>query len=91
MISLLQTLARIPETKRGDILEDCQDSRQKDSLLLVLKYPEFPLRNNSAELGVSFYPYIHDRISSANQIPPLADLVTKAAKELNLGWSFSIA
>jgi hypothetical protein len=101
---------------------------KKDSLLLVLKYPELPLHNNAAELGVrqrvrkrdvsfgprtqagvrawdtfatlaatskklgvSFYQYIYDRISGANQIPPMADLVTKAAKDLNLGWSFSPA
>jgi hypothetical protein len=101
---------------------------KKDSLLLVLKYPELPLHNNASELGVrqrvrkrdvsfgprtqagvrawdtfatlaatskklgvSFYQYIHDRISGANLIPPLADLVTIAAKELNLGWSFSVA
>jgi hypothetical protein len=101
---------------------------KKESLLLVLKYPELPLHNNAAELGVrqrvrkrdvsfgprtqagvrawdtfatlaatskklgvSFYEYIHDRISGANRIPPLADLVTKAAKDLNLGWSFSSA
>jgi len=99
---------------------------KKDSLLLVLKYPELPLHNNAAELGVrqrvrkrdvsfgprtpagvrawdtfatlaatskklgvSFYQYIYDRISGANRIPPMADLVTMAAKELNLGWSFS--
>ena len=98
---------------------------KKESLLWVLKYPELPLHNNAAELGVrqrvrkrdvsfgprtqagvrawdtfatlaatskklgvSFYQYIHDRISGANLIPPMADLVTKAAKELNLGWSF---
>jgi hypothetical protein len=98
---------------------------KKESLLLVLKYPELPLHNNAAELGVrqrvrkrdvsfgprtqagvrawdtfatlaatskklgiSFYQYIHDRISGANRIPPMADLVTKAAKDLNLGWSF---
>jgi hypothetical protein len=101
---------------------------KKESLLLVLKYPELPLHNNAAELGVrqrvrkrdvsfgprtqagvrawdtfatlaatskklgvSFYQYIRDRISGENQIPPMADLVTKAAKELNLGWSFSVA
>jgi len=101
---------------------------KKESLLLVLKYPELPLHNNAAELGVrqrvrkrdvsfgprtqagvrawdtfatlaatskklgvSFYQYIHDRISGANQIPPMADLVSKAAKNLNLGWSFSSA
>lgn len=99
---------------------------KKASLLLVLKYPELPLHNNPAELGVrqrvrkrdvsfgprtqdgvrawdtfatlaattkklgvSFYQYIHDRISGTNLIPPLADLVTIAAKELDLGWSWS--
>lgn len=101
---------------------------KKDSLLLVLKYPELPLHNNPAELGtrqrvrkrdvsfgprtqagvrawdtfatlaatskklgISFYEYIYDRISGENQIPPMADLVTKAAKDLNLGWSFALA
>jgi hypothetical protein len=91
---------------------------KKESLLLVLKYPELPLHNNAAELGVrqrvrkrdvsfgprtqagmrawdtfatlaetskklgvSFYQYIHDRISEENRIPPMADLVTKAAKD----------
>jgi len=99
---------------------------KKDSLLLVLQYPELPLHNNASELGVrqrvrkrdvsfgprtedgkqawdtfatlaetakklgvSFYRYLHDRLSTANQIPLLADLVSKRAKELNLGWSFS--
>ena len=99
---------------------------KKDSLLLVLQYPELPLHNNASELGVrqrvrkrdvsfgprtedgkrawdtfatlaetakklgvSFYRYLHDRISADNQIPLLADLVKKRAKELNLGWSFS--
>jgi hypothetical protein len=101
---------------------------KKESLLLVLKYPELPLHNNAAELGVrqrvrkrdvsfgprtqagvrawdtfatlaatskklgvSFYQYVYDRISGANQIPPMADLVAKAAKNLNLGWSFAPA
>jgi hypothetical protein len=99
---------------------------KKDSLLLVLQYPELPLHNNASELGVrqrvrkrdvsfgprtedgkrawdtfatlaetakklgvSFYRYLHDRLSTENQIPLLADLVKKRAKELNLGWSFS--
>ena len=99
---------------------------KKDSLLLVLQYPELPLHNNASELGVrqrvrkrdvsfgprtedgkqawdtfatlaetakklgvSFYRYLHDRISTDNQIPRMADLVKKRAKELNLGWSFS--
>jgi len=99
---------------------------KKDSLLLVLQYPELPLHNNASELGVrqrvrkrdisfgprtedgvrawdtfatlsettkklgiSFYRYLHDRVSVDNQIPPLSYLVSKRAKELNLGWSFS--
>jgi len=99
---------------------------KKASLLLVLKYPELPLHNNAAELGVrqrvrkrdvsfgprtpdgvrawdtfatlaattkkldvSFYRYLHDRISADNQIPPLADLVEKRAKDLDLGWSWA--
>jgi hypothetical protein len=101
---------------------------KKANLLLVLKYPEMPLHNNSAELGVrqrvrkrdvsfgprtedgvrawdtfaslaattkklgvSFYRYLHDRISTENQIPPLADLVKKRAKDLDLGRSWTIA
>ncbi len=100
---------------------------KKDSLLLVLAYPELPLHNNPAELGarqrvrkrdvsfgarteagvracdtfatlaatckklgVSFYQYIYDRISGANRIPPMAALVTKAAQDLSLGWSFAL-
>jgi len=92
----------------------------------VLQYPELPLHNNPAELGVrlrvrkrdvsfgprtqdgvrawdtfmtlaatakklgvSFYAYLHDRLSGVNRIPPLADLVEKTAKELNLGWSWA--
>jgi len=98
---------------------------KKDSLLLVLQYPELPLHNNASELGVrqrvrkrdvsfgprtrdgvrawdtfatlsetakklglSFYQYLADRISGANQIPSLADLVSLRAQDLNLGWSF---
>jgi hypothetical protein len=99
---------------------------KKASLLSVLQYPELPLHNNPAELGVrqrvrkrdvsfgprtldgvrawdtfatlaatakklgvSFYHYLHDRISAENQIPPMADLVKKRAKELDLGWSWA--
>jgi hypothetical protein len=101
---------------------------KKTSLLMVLQYPEIPLHNNPAELGVrqrvrkrdisfgprtqdgrrawdtfmslaetckkvgvSFYAYLHDRISGTNAIPPLAELVTTTARELNLGQSWSAA
>ena len=49
------------------------------------------LAETTKKLGVSFYQYIHDRISGANQIPRLADLVEKAAKDLNLGSSWAIS
>lgn len=89
---------------------------KKQSLLLVLEYPELPLHNNASELGVrrrvrkrdvsfgprtqagklawdtfmtlaettrklgiSFYAYLHDRITGAETILPLADLITQAA------------
>jgi hypothetical protein len=41
------------------------------------------------KLGVDFYQYIHDRISATNTIPPLADLITERATELNLGASWA--
>jgi hypothetical protein len=46
------------------------------------------LAETAKKLGVSFYHYLHDRISADNQIPPLVHLVKKRAIELNLGWSF---
>jgi hypothetical protein len=49
------------------------------------------LAATTKKLGVSFYQYIHDRTSGANQIPRLADLVEKKAKELNLDRSWPIA
>jgi hypothetical protein len=48
------------------------------------------LAATAKKLDVSFYHYLFDRISGANKFPPMADLVTKRAKELDLGWSFSI-
>ena len=41
------------------------------------------------KLDVDFYQYVHDRVSGANQIPCLADLITERAKELNLGASWA--
>ena len=48
-----------------------------------------PAAATAKKLGVSFYRYLHDRISAENQIPLLADLVEKRAKNLNLGWSWA--
>ena len=47
------------------------------------------LADTARKLGISFYAYIHDRVSGIHQIPPLATLVTQRARELNLGWSWA--
>ena len=49
------------------------------------------LAATTRKLGISFYQYIHDRISKANQIPPLASLIETRASELALGASWSTA
>jgi len=46
------------------------------------------LADTARKLGLSFYAYIRDRVSATNQIPPMNILVTKRARELNLGWSW---
>jgi hypothetical protein len=49
------------------------------------------LAATTKKLGVSFYAYVQDRIAGTHHIPPLEELVENAAKELNLGWSWSVA
>ena len=49
------------------------------------------LAATSKKLGLSFYAYVQDRIAGTHSIPPLAELVEKAAIELKLGWSWSDA
>jgi len=49
------------------------------------------LAATSKKQSVSFYQYIHDRISKANQIPSLASLIETRASELELGASWSDA
>ncbi|MFZ1624333.1 MAG: transposase [Gammaproteobacteria bacterium] len=49
------------------------------------------LADTTRKLGVSFYHYIHDRIRGTGAIPPLADLITERASELNLGASWEPA
>jgi hypothetical protein len=46
------------------------------------------LAQTATKLGVSFYHYIHDRVSGAYQMPSLADLIAQRAKVLNLGASW---
>ena len=43
------------------------------------------------KLGISFYEYIQDHILKKNAIPPLPVLIQQAARELNLGRSWSLA
>ena len=47
------------------------------------------LAGTARKLGVSFYAYIHDRISQANQMPSLASVLTDRAKHLNLASSWN--
>ena len=42
----------------------------------------------ATKLGVSFYHYIHDRVSGAFQMPSLASLIAERAKVLHLGASW---
>ena len=47
------------------------------------------LAETATKLGVSFYHYIRDRVSSTYQMPALADLIEERAKILNLGASWN--
>ena len=47
------------------------------------------LAATTKKLGVSFYHYIHDRISATNQIPQLPDIIDERAQALNLGASWA--
>jgi hypothetical protein len=49
------------------------------------------LAATARKLGISFYQYIHDRISQANQMPSLANMIEIRASELGLGASWSPA
>jgi hypothetical protein len=46
------------------------------------------LADTAKKLGVSFYHYIFDRVSQANHMPKLADLIMERAKQLRLGASW---
>jgi RecB family exonuclease len=46
------------------------------------------LAETATKLGVSFYHYMHDRVSGAYQMSALADLIAERAKDLNLGASW---
>ena len=49
------------------------------------------LAATTRKLGISFYEYVHDRISKVNLIPSLADLIETRAGELALGASWAAA
>jgi hypothetical protein len=49
------------------------------------------LAATAKKLGISFYQYIHDRVSKANEIPSLASLIEARASELELDASWSVA
>jgi hypothetical protein len=47
------------------------------------------LAETTKKLGLSFYVYLRDRILATHTIPPLAELITQSAQELNLGASWA--
>lgn len=49
------------------------------------------LAATTKKLNVSFYEYVRDRVLKKNAIPPLAQLIQKAAQQLALGQSYSLA
>jgi hypothetical protein len=49
------------------------------------------LAATTKKLNVSFYEYVRDRVLKKNAIPPLSELIQKAAHELMLGQSYSLA
>jgi hypothetical protein len=49
------------------------------------------LADTARKLGLSFYHFIHDRVTGANQFPTLAEIIEERAQELNLGASWEAA
>ena len=49
------------------------------------------LTATAKKLGVSIYHYIHDRVSGANDMPDLADLIRQRAAQQPLGTSWEPA
>jgi hypothetical protein len=49
------------------------------------------LAATTKQLRVSFYQYIHDRISGTQQIPALDQIIDERARELHLGASWGIS
>ena len=47
------------------------------------------LAATAAKLGVSFYHYIHDRVSGAYRLPSLAQVIEEQGRVLNLGRSWA--
>jgi len=47
------------------------------------------LAATTQKLGISFFAYVHDRISQANRIPGLGHLISARATTLNLGPSWN--
>jgi hypothetical protein len=47
------------------------------------------LSATAAKLGISFYRYLHDRVSGAYELPSLAEVIEERARTLNLGQSWA--
>ncbi len=49
------------------------------------------LAATTKKLHISFYEYVRDRILKKNAIPPLSEMIQKAARELILAHPYSLA
>ena len=49
------------------------------------------LGETARKLGVSFYHYVHDTLTGAQQLPRLADLIAARAQDLRMGASWATA
>ena len=71
-----------------NLFDTCQD---QELPRLIEKIPFMSLAATTKKLGVSFYAYLRDRVSGANQVPALADLITQQAERhrLDASWKAS--
>ena len=47
------------------------------------------LAATAKKLGISFYQYVHDRVTRAHRIPSLAELIAQQAEKRQLGASWA--
>lgn len=84
-------LIRLPDLKPAKICPSNLNSHLAARLYSTSQQTSWLCQGRSGtttKLGVSFYAYIHDRISEASQMPALDTVIVVRAKELNLATSW---